>query len=152
MCCSPNRVAVRAATHYHTRAWQTLIYGKECFILLLFVITHTDIHARVCAPTKLMTTGTENYKRFASPVAALTIHFSETLFTINAQRKRASVYKSVYEYIKFLILLEPRTPESIVKHILVFGMCPIKYDDCSTRICMGLNKYLRILKSILTRT
>ena len=35
MCCSPNRFAVRAATHYHTRAWQTLIYGKECFILLL---------------------------------------------------------------------------------------------------------------------
>ena len=40
--------------------------------------------------------------RFASPVAALTIHFRETLFTINAQRKRANVYKSVYEYIKFL--------------------------------------------------
>ena len=32
--CSPHRFAVRAATHYHTRAWQTLIYGKECFILL----------------------------------------------------------------------------------------------------------------------
>ena len=27
--------AVRAATHYHTRAWQTLVYEKECFILLL---------------------------------------------------------------------------------------------------------------------
>ena len=25
----PNRKAVRAAAHYHTRAWQTLIYGKE---------------------------------------------------------------------------------------------------------------------------
>ena len=25
----------RAATHYHTRAWQTLIYGKECSILLM---------------------------------------------------------------------------------------------------------------------
>ena len=31
MYCSPNREAVRAATHYHTRAWQTLIYGKECY-------------------------------------------------------------------------------------------------------------------------
>ena len=30
MCCSPHRFAVRAATHYHTRAWQTLIYGKDC--------------------------------------------------------------------------------------------------------------------------
>ena len=29
---------VRAATHYHTRAWQTLIYGKECFILLLVTV------------------------------------------------------------------------------------------------------------------
>ena len=27
--------AVRAAKHYHTRAWQMLINGKECFILLL---------------------------------------------------------------------------------------------------------------------
>ena len=30
-----NQLAVRAATQYHTRAWQTLIYEKECFILLL---------------------------------------------------------------------------------------------------------------------
>ena len=30
--------AVRAGTHYHTRAWQTLIYEKECFILLLLII------------------------------------------------------------------------------------------------------------------
>ena len=35
MCCSPHRFADRAETHYHTRAWQTLIHGKECFILLL---------------------------------------------------------------------------------------------------------------------
>ena len=34
MCCSPHHFAERAATHYHTRAWQTLIHGKECFILL----------------------------------------------------------------------------------------------------------------------
>ena len=25
-----------AATHYYTRAWQTLIHGKDCFILLLY--------------------------------------------------------------------------------------------------------------------
>ena len=86
----------------------------------------------------------------ASPSAALTIHFRETIFTINAQRKRASLYKSVYEYIKFFF----RTSYSRIdsNHILVFGMLPIKYDDCSTGICMGLNKYLRISKSILTRT
>ena len=29
MCCSPNQEAVRAATHYHTRALQMLIYGNE---------------------------------------------------------------------------------------------------------------------------
>ena len=40
MCCSPHRFAVRAATHYHTWAWQTLIYGKECFILLLILCIH----------------------------------------------------------------------------------------------------------------
>ena len=36
MCCSPHCFAVQAATHYHTRAWQTLIYEIECFILLLY--------------------------------------------------------------------------------------------------------------------
>ena len=35
MCCSPNREAVRAATHYYTRAWQLLIYGKECYIVIV---------------------------------------------------------------------------------------------------------------------
>ena len=39
MYCSPHRFADRAATHYHTRAWQTLIHGKECFILLLMRIS-----------------------------------------------------------------------------------------------------------------
>ena len=29
MCCSPHHFADRAATHYHTRAWQTLIHRKE---------------------------------------------------------------------------------------------------------------------------
>ena len=63
------------------------------------------------------------------------------------------VYTKVYTNISsFNFVSEARTPKSIVNHILVFSMCPIKYDDCSTRMCMGLNKYLRILKSILTRT
>ena len=31
---SPCVIKDRAATHYYTRAWQTLIHGKECFILL----------------------------------------------------------------------------------------------------------------------
>ena len=35
MRCSPNREAVRAATPYHARAWQTLIYGKECYIVIV---------------------------------------------------------------------------------------------------------------------
>ena len=38
MCCSPNRFAFRDATHYHTRAWQTLIHGEECYIVI--VIQH----------------------------------------------------------------------------------------------------------------
>ena len=29
MCCSPIREAVRAATHYYTKALQTLIQGKD---------------------------------------------------------------------------------------------------------------------------
>ena len=27
-CCSPHRVTHRAATHYHTLAWQTSVHGK----------------------------------------------------------------------------------------------------------------------------
>ena len=27
-----------AATHYHTRAWQTLIYGKECYIVIVIYL------------------------------------------------------------------------------------------------------------------
>ena len=46
MCCSPNSFAVRAATHYLTRAWQTLIYGKECFILLLYSLTLSNMYLR----------------------------------------------------------------------------------------------------------
>ena len=38
MCCSPHRGAVRAATHYHTRAWQMLIYGKQCYILIVIYL------------------------------------------------------------------------------------------------------------------
>ena len=45
-----------------------------------------------------------------------------------------------YTIYQFLIFSGPRTPESILIHILVFSLCPIKYDDCSTRICIGLNK------------
>ena len=29
---------VQAANHYHTRAWQMLIHGKECFILLILIL------------------------------------------------------------------------------------------------------------------
>ena len=36
MRCSPHHFAVPAATHYHTRAWQTLIHGKE-YLILLFI-------------------------------------------------------------------------------------------------------------------
>ena len=33
ICCSPKCEAVRAATNYHTRAQQTVTYGKECYIV-----------------------------------------------------------------------------------------------------------------------
>ena len=29
---------VRAATNYLTRAWQTLIYGKECYIVIVIYL------------------------------------------------------------------------------------------------------------------
>ena len=40
MCCSPNCEAVRAATHYYTRALQTSIHGKECNIVIVFILEH----------------------------------------------------------------------------------------------------------------
>ena len=38
MCRSPNSEAARAATHYYTRAWQKLIYRKECYIVIVIYL------------------------------------------------------------------------------------------------------------------
>ena len=35
MCCSPHRFVVRTPTHYHSRAWQTLIHRKSVFYHLI---------------------------------------------------------------------------------------------------------------------
>ena len=35
MCCNQNHTAMRPATHHRTRAWQTLIYRKECYIVIV---------------------------------------------------------------------------------------------------------------------
>ena len=45
MCAARTAEAVRAPIRYHTLAWQTLIYGKECFILSLKIekMTLTNI-------------------------------------------------------------------------------------------------------------
>ena len=81
--------------------------------------------------------------RFASPLAALTIHFRE-----KCSKKTSKYIQMCLRIYQIFIFSEPGTPKTIVNHILVFGMCPIKYDDCSTSACMRINKYLRILKSI----
>ena len=38
MCCSPIREAVRVSTHYYMRALQTLIHGKECYIVIVIYL------------------------------------------------------------------------------------------------------------------
>ena len=38
MSCSPIREAVRAAIHYYTRALQTLIHGKDCYIVIVIYL------------------------------------------------------------------------------------------------------------------
>ena len=38
MCCSPIREVVRAAAHYFTRALQTLIHGKDCYIVIVIYL------------------------------------------------------------------------------------------------------------------
>ena len=38
MCCNQNHTAMGPATHYHTRAWQTLIYRKACYIVIVIYI------------------------------------------------------------------------------------------------------------------
>ena len=35
MCCSTNREVVRATIHYSMRAWQTIIYRIECYIVIV---------------------------------------------------------------------------------------------------------------------
>ena len=45
MCCSPNRVAVRAATHYCPRAWQTLMHvEKNVISSLLYTFPSAHIY------------------------------------------------------------------------------------------------------------
>ena len=36
--CSPNRETVRTATNYHAQAWRALIYGKECYIIIVIYV------------------------------------------------------------------------------------------------------------------
>ena len=38
MCCSLIREAVRAATHYYTRALQMLLYRKDCYIVIVIYL------------------------------------------------------------------------------------------------------------------
>ena len=38
---SPIREAVRPATHYYTRALQTLIHGKDCYIVIVIYLPFT---------------------------------------------------------------------------------------------------------------
>ena len=38
MCCGPIREAVRAATHYYTKALQTLIHGTDCYIVIVICL------------------------------------------------------------------------------------------------------------------
>ena len=44
MCCSPNREAVWAATPYYTQAWQMLIKGKECYIVIVIYFPFRHKH------------------------------------------------------------------------------------------------------------
>ena len=46
MCCSPIREAVRAATHYYTRALQTLIHGQECYIVIVIYSPSQHMYLR----------------------------------------------------------------------------------------------------------
>ena len=42
MCCIPNGEEVRAATHYHTLDWQTLI-RKICYIIIVHGIINLTV-------------------------------------------------------------------------------------------------------------
>ena len=57
MCCSTHCFADRAAIHYHTQAWQSLIHRKECFILLL-KLKVSNIDIRVLHLDKTVVTNT----------------------------------------------------------------------------------------------
>ena len=43
---------VRAATHYHTRAWETLIYGKERYIVIVIYLSFKHKQFQIIKHTK----------------------------------------------------------------------------------------------------
>ena len=64
MCCRPIREAVRAATHYYTRALQTLIHGKECYIVIVIYLPNQHM----CLRYNNRTTFRNNWPRASIPL------------------------------------------------------------------------------------
>ena len=87
-------------------------WGTQAVYFLIFNIyylqSHTHTHARACALTMRMKTGTENDMKFASFVAAMTIHFRATHFSISAQRKQATkAYTNISSFFFLQNLIYP---------------------------------------------
>ena len=64
MCCSPNRKAMRAATYYHTRAWQTLIYGKECYIVIVIYLPFKHKQSQIILFNCMQKKSTVNHEAY----------------------------------------------------------------------------------------
>ena len=81
MCCCPNREAARAATHYHTRAWQTLLYGKNVLSSYWSIILFTEWRA-VLTPTQYVMNGLIHIVTFASRMIVLMLKRRVSVMTV----------------------------------------------------------------------
>ena len=124
--------------------WGTQLVYILIFNNYFFVITHSHTRAHVRTHK-----GDENRNRELHEVCVSYCcndhNFRITHFAISAQRKLEQ------KRIRIFFIRTSYTRIDNKSYTCIWHVYTINYDDCSTRIYMGLNKYMRILKSILTR-
>ena len=65
----------RAATHYHTRAWQTYIHRKECYIVIVIYLPFQHEHLQNTVPNNFVQLYAE-----ISTVASQSIQQNKSIF------------------------------------------------------------------------
>ena len=98
--CRPNREAVRAATHYRTRAWQTLMHGKECYIVIFIYLPfqHKCLRCKVSKSlARAVTSITARLRRASFPFE----HAPDTVLCL--VYSKTGVYRGILYFLIFAL-------------------------------------------------